>query len=332
MKKGSSGGVSFPQVDETMKDVSRRGRRSIKRLSEAIDLERAPAWCPAPPQIQDVSIIVPVRNNEVGVNRFLREFFKTHSVGSYPREIIVVDNNSDAPIQIDGAFLLRGLDIRLLRCQRRGPAAARNRGAASALGEWLLFCDSDCIPTSTLLSGYLMGGQAAIAFAGLVRPATDDLLSRYYHTEQTLLPYQKPDSTGRYAPLYVVTANSLVWRPAFHDIGGFDEIFTLAAGEDVDLGVRLWARGRIVFEPNSVVLHDFGDGLVGFCRRFYRYGRGNRKFERKHNVTMRPHFKRPRGAGSAPFVLACIQFLAMWTGYQLESWATPDAPARRGDA
>ena len=48
----------------------------------------------------DISIIIPVRNNQKGINKFLDSFFKTHNNKMYPKEIIIVDNNSKKNIII----------------------------------------------------------------------------------------------------------------------------------------------------------------------------------------------------------------------------------------
>ena len=43
---------------------------------------------------KDITIVIPVKNNQNGIDLFLSEFFKCHTIDSFPKEIIIVDNNS----------------------------------------------------------------------------------------------------------------------------------------------------------------------------------------------------------------------------------------------
>ena len=67
-----------------------------------------------------------------------------------------------------------------------------------------------------------------------------------------------------------------LWRGALEAVGGFDESFRLAAGEDVDLGLRLGEVGTTRWCADACVAHEFEASLLAFIRRFVRYGRGNR--------------------------------------------------------
>ena len=59
--------------------ISRLGFKPTKRKNLMSDFLQTTA---------EVTIIIPVKNNQIGINRFLTEFFKTHSTDNFPREII----------------------------------------------------------------------------------------------------------------------------------------------------------------------------------------------------------------------------------------------------
>jgi GT2 family glycosyltransferase len=153
--------------------------------------------------------------------------------------------------------------------------------------------------------------DGSLAYAGTVRALGKDALSRYYETQRILEP--PPDESGR--PRYLVTANALVWREAFERVGGFREDFTIAAGEDVDLALRLREVGTLAYASQATVLHDFEPDPVAFWKRFERYGVGNRQVEQFHGLDLSPRPFPPNEESAFNWVAASIQYLAMAKGY-----------------
>src|SRR5260370_34034251 len=97
---------------------------------------------PASIDFSDITVILPVKNNQKGVTLFLTEFLRTHPPASYPREIIIVDNNSQPPISIPKECIRKELNITLLPCSSPGPACARNLGVQRSRQERELVTDS----------------------------------------------------------------------------------------------------------------------------------------------------------------------------------------------
>src|SRR5216684_6777190 len=158
----------------------------------------------------DITVILPVKNNQKGVTLFLSEFLKTHPPASYPREIIIVDNNSQPPISIPKEYICNKLNIALLQCSSPGPACARNLGIQRAQTEWVLFTDSDCIPSPSFLLGYFEAMNESVSYAGTVKAWGRDRLSRYYESQEVLIPPPICED-GVMRPEYVITANTLIW-------------------------------------------------------------------------------------------------------------------------
>jgi GT2 family glycosyltransferase len=293
-------------------------------------VRRCHTRAPACIDFNNVSVIVPVKDNQTGVDRLCAEAWRALA-HTPPREVIIVDNNSAVPTRVPTCRRGRPFRVRRLDCPTPGPAAARNAGASAATGKWLLFTDSDCVPTKTLLSGYARRADGSIAYAGHVRCTGTGWLVNYYNSQQTFLPPR----AGGYAsagddderPASLVTANCLVWRTAFERLGGFDEGFPEAAGEDVDLGIRLWQIGELGYAPGSVVLHEVGGGYAAFASRFQRYGRGNGLLECRHpGYVGRPNSFCPRDPRPAFRALARLQFTHMARGYASLETSPPPRP------
>ena len=275
--------------------------------------------------LSDLTMVVPVKNNQTGVSRLLDACVKVFAPNRYPAEILLVDNLSRPPLEIPAHFA-SSLPVRALVCTQPGAAAARNLGARKARTQWILFLDSDCLPMPGLIDGYRQAMNGSIAYAGIVRAERDDPVSRYYDSQGILTP---PSlwGNGEERPAYLITANVLVWREALAQIGGLDERFPLAGGEDIDLGLRLWSVGPLAYAPAAQTLHAFEPDLRAFVRRFVRYGRGNRLLAALYRADLAPHPFVPYFPSPINRLLANVQFLSMWWGYHAtkpaRNWCMP---------
>ncbi|MBE8967968.1 glycosyltransferase [Nostocales cyanobacterium LEGE 12452] len=263
----------------------------------------------------DISIVIPVKNNQKGIDLFLSNFFNTHIPKIYPKEIIIVDNNSNNPIVIQKQFQINGLEIILLKCSKIGPASARNLGLSYSKGDWILFTDSDCIPCKSWIIGYIDSMNGSIGYAGNVKAWGSDFLSKYYQTQEILVPLKVIAPEKNISPEYLITANTLIWKPAIEKIGGFNEDINIAAGEDIDLGWRLLELGNLSYAFNSVVCHNFDDGIFGFVERFSRYGKGNKVISKMYNIDLSPQIFNPNKRSFINQLLSKLQYICLLWGY-----------------
>jgi glycosyltransferase involved in cell wall biosynthesis len=191
-----------------------------------------------------VSVIVPVFNAELYITETIQSALaQTHS----DLEVIVVDDgSSDHTLDRLRAF---GESIEIHRQANRGVAAARNRGASIASGEWLAFLDADDIWLPDKVERQLACGDGAMVY-------TD----RYNIGARGELPTIQSQVTPMYdGDLFVslllqgnfITASSvLLRRNVFEELGGFFE--ELRGTEDWDLWVRIAAAGyaiQVVRQP-----------------------------------------------------------------------------------
>lgn len=290
-------------------------------------VSRGHAVAPCELALSELTIVVPVKNNQSGVVRLLEACQEIFSVEDCPAEIVIVDNLSYPPVEVP-AHLAPCLPVRVLLCTRPGAAAARNFGARRARTGWILFLDSDCIPTPGLIDGYREALSGAVAYAGVVRAERRDPVSRYYDTQGILTPPPLWED-GVMRPAYLITANALVWREALAQVGGFDERFPGAGGEDIDLGLRLWSVGPLAYAPEAQAWHAFEPHLQAFIRRFVRYGGGNRLLAVRYRADLVPHPFVPRYPSFFNRFLAGVQWLALWWGYWMvrpdQGWSLPSS-------
>ena len=266
---------------------------------------------------ENITIVIPVKNNQNGIDLFLKTFFETHTKDTFPKEIIIVDNNSNPAIQLNDN--LYSIPVRLLTCSKIGPASARNFGVKNSSTEWILFTDSDCVPTNSLLTGYLKAQNNSVGYAGNIKAQGQDLISKYYEEQEILVPPKVYENANQPRPDYLITANCLVWRPAFDKVGGFNETIKIAGGEDIDLGFKLLNVGQLTYAFDSIAKHNFGDGLSDFRERFKRYGYGNKIISNLYDLDLTPKRFKPNKRTLTNYMLALLQFIWLTSGYKTKS-------------
>jgi glycosyltransferase involved in cell wall biosynthesis len=207
-----------------------------------------------------LSVIVPVRDGGVAFERCLSAL--RASTGN-DFELIVVDDGS---LDDSGAKALAS-GARVIRSARpRGPGAARNLGAESARGEWLLFVDADCeVGPHTLATATSAATGDGDAFFGSYddAPAATGLVARY----KNLLHHYVHQRSGASAQSFWAGCGA-VRRAAFLAVGGFDERrYPRPSIEDIEMGYRLADAGyRIRFRPDLTVKHLKAWTLAGLVR------------------------------------------------------------------
>lgn len=266
---------------------------------------------------KDVTIIIPVKDNQDGIDLFLTEFFLTHSANNFPKEIIIIDNTSSPKIELKQTDF--PIPIRLLTCSKVGPASARNFGVQHSKTDWLLFTDSDCVPTGNMITGYLGVQNGSVGYAGNIKSHGQDIISKYYEQQEILVPPKVYERPNQPRPDYLITANCLVWRPAFDKVGGFNETIEIAGGEDIDLGFKLLNIGQLTYAFESLAKHNFNDGFPGFRKRFIRYGYGNKIISKLYCLDLKPRIFRPNKRTPINLILAFMQYIWLTVGYKMKA-------------
>ncbi len=89
-----------------------------------------------------ISVIIPVFNGEQTVARAVRSVLANETDGIAIEAIVVDDGSTDATPEILDR-IAQETNVRLIRTENRGAAAARNTGCAEANGEYVGFVDCD---------------------------------------------------------------------------------------------------------------------------------------------------------------------------------------------
>jgi len=181
----------------------------------------------------------------------------------------------------------------LLLDKNGGPARARNVAISRALedkAEHVLFTDHDCIldtDWNAEMTSFLSRTEFA-AVGGMTYSWGNTLLDYYHDINGTLAgKWLLPDRKELW---YMPSLNFGVKAFAAEEFP-FDERFPSAAGEDVDLCLRLRSKYKIGFCPTAKLWHDYGykstiTGFVRFMRLFKKYKSSSATLYEGHTVLM----------------------------------------------
>lgn len=200
-------------------------------------------------RVPSASVIVPFHHNLEHLERCLAALARD----SAQLEILVASDGApescDALAQSYGARV-----VHLATC--RGPAAARNRAAASATGEVLIFVDADVVvapgAVAALLTRFAEAEPIAAIFGSYDDdPHADGFFSQYKNLAHAFV---HRSAAGEVPTFW--SGFGGVRATAFRAIGGFDETYTRPCIEDIELGRRLTANGyRVMIDPGVQACH-----------------------------------------------------------------------------
>jgi GT2 family glycosyltransferase len=156
-------------------------------------------------------------------------------------EVIVTDDSkTDQTRQVIRDRFPR---VRWVRGPGRGPAANRNFGARHATSDLLAFVDDDCIPADDWVGNM----RKALADGEVVEGKT-------ICTGKTEHPLEEVVENPGGGLLW--SCNFGIRAELFWSLGGFDEDFLEAGGEDLELAWRLKRNGITpIFAPAALVYH-----------------------------------------------------------------------------
>ena len=162
--------------------------------------------------------------------------------------VLVNDGSTDAtPETIERTRTRATCDLVVVDQQNSGLAKGRNAGIARARGERIIFTDDDVLPLPNFVEEHLRTHAShpqSIVRGGAINVENFDELPPPV--------WSLKDYSGN----YFWTTNVSVPLATMRAIGGFNETFSEYGWEDIDVGLRLRARGvKAVFNPKALAYH-----------------------------------------------------------------------------
>lgn len=222
-----------------------------------------------------VSIVIPVYNHIELTRQCITSIFATRGARTF--EVIIFDDGSTDGTA-DYARALGSAVVLTQSAQNSGFAAACNRGAIVAQGEYLLFLNNDTIVESGWLdemvnamerdSSIGVVGNRQLFPNGMTQQA-GNVVGRdgnFYSLYHNILPGNHPAVSK--AREFQFVAGSCLLTPAslFETLNGFDEGY-INSYEDADYCLRVRAHGKKVWYcPQSTIQHLESQTVAGHAK------------------------------------------------------------------
>ncbi|MEH2460203.1 glycosyltransferase family 2 protein [Nostoc sp.] len=203
------------------------------------------------------SIVIPTYNRQPILEKCLRalemqQLSQPSSVTNY--EIVLVDDGStDGTLDWLREHKEEFPHVRWFQQDHAGPAAARNLGVEQALGNTIIFIDSDLVVLENFLQAHanaLIQGQEKLrsdrffTYGAVINTCNFD--------SPTAELYKVTD----FSAAFFATGNVAIPKHWLEKAGLFDTSFQLYGWEDLELGVRLKKLGLTLIKcPEAVGYH-----------------------------------------------------------------------------
>ncbi len=214
------------------------------------------------------SVIIPTYNSKKTLEKCLSSLIdQTYS----PHEIIAVDGGSTDSTE---KIIRRFDNVKWLINEKRLPGPGRNRGAETASGEILFFCDHDCVADKRVLEYHARAYKKRNDISGVMgtigNASPKNNISNFVQREFILSQWLRSlNSDGTVKYLHTGTYNLSMYRSVFLQ-WRFPEDPTVS--EDTELSMRLNDKVKIFFEPRAVMYHHHPVTLEGLFKQRKYYG------------------------------------------------------------
>jgi glycosyltransferase involved in cell wall biosynthesis len=207
----------------------------------------------------DISVVVPMYNAYSTISNVLESV--VHQDCDNKIEIVIIDDGStDGCSDIVTEFIsCNDFDIKLIKKDNGGVSSARNLGIKIAKYDWIAFLDADDVWLPSKIrrqTEHVNLLSFDVDFIGCAR--NNEKLEILFKRITTL---HRATVRELLIKMFPQTSTALVRKSVLQELGGYDTSFS--HGEDSELWVRICAKYRFYYLPESLVITGQGKPNFG---------------------------------------------------------------------
>lgn len=216
-----------------------------------------------------ISVILPIRNEESKISQCLDAIF---SQTILPHEVIVVDGHSTDNTE----KIAKKYPIRFFYEDYHTRSGACQIGIMNSKGDFIAFTDADCIPQKDWLENLEKGfDEGIVGVGGGIKNVGEGLWERSINQAMSTFIGSANSVQGRFfkSKRFVKSisgCNSMYRRKDLLDVGGFNVLSPGA--EDAELNRKLLVKGKLLYNPEALVIHHHSWTLKEYTKKMFRYG------------------------------------------------------------
>lgn len=235
----------------------------------------------------DLSVVIPTHNRADALELTLEKLAEQNFDGKW--EVIVVNNNcTDETDEVVKKWQQSfPVSLRLSHQSIPGASAARNAGGRVAAGQYLIFIDNDILCKPDLLQKHYnaLKENSGSWIVGQVVNLPEQEKSVFGKYRKQLFPLV-PETNAPFEINGLTGQNVSMPHTDFEKLGGFDESFHVASGEDQEFSMRARKQlgVKVLLVPDILVVHNDWAGWTfeDFCARQSKYANTEFLFWKKY--------------------------------------------------
>lgn len=234
------------------------------------------------------SIIIPVYNRPEEVIELLDSL--TMQSQHAELEVIVIEDGSEVTCEKEIKPYETQLNLKYIKQQNMGPGMARNNGAKVAVGQYLIFFDSDCV----LPSDYLIKTEQHLSADPLSCFGGPDRAHQFFSPIQKAISHSMTSvfTTGgirggkkKMDKFYPRSFNLGVEKSVFEEVGGFSD---MRYGEDIDFSMKVLEHGhKIGLIDETFVYHKRRTSFPSFFKQVFSSGTARIDIASRHKGALK---------------------------------------------